>query len=260
MTGPMSSVSLDDQTLLALYTKFQGERRSLGSLYRQARYDDFVERRRYEGGAMPVTLIAGEHIVAATNAVNRFNYDLHSITAWSNVFASITEDEKMQALFEFVFSIASSSLAAPYSIKQLFIRSIYEISHQTNRFHDPNWKEASPTKQTNFDDAKRVAKRFLSWPALCSALSLLNDEEFTTASDNYRNRLNHGFPPRIEVGYAIRVQREPGAPSVYTIGNAPPLLIADLIPLLGAQYDAALNCFDAYIELVKEQHTLWPAP
>jgi len=254
-----SAVTLDDQTLLALYTTFQGKRRSLGQLYPQARYDDFVDRGRYQGSAMPVVLIAGEHIVAATNTINRFNYDLHSITAWSKVFDSITEDEKMQALFEFVFSIASTSLSAPYSIKQLFIRSIYEISHQTNRFHDANWKEASLTKQTNFDDAQRVAKRFVSWPALCSALSLLNDENFTTTSDNYRNRLNHGFPPRIEVGHAITVQRDPGAASSYVIGHAPPLLIADVIPLLGAQYDAALNCFDAYIELVKEQYKLWPA-
>jgi hypothetical protein len=53
--------------------------------------------------------------------------------------------------------------------------------------------------------------------------------------------------------------RRCGAPSSYTIGHAPPLLIADLIPLLGAQYDAALHCFDAYIELVKEQYKLWPA-
>src|SRR5271166_705529 len=156
-----SAVTLDDQTLLALYTTFQGKRRSLGQLYPQARYDDFVDRGRYQGSAMPVVLIAGEHIVAATNTINRFNYDLHSITAWSKVFDSITEDEKMQALFEFVFSIASTSLSAPYSIKQLFIRSIYEISHQTNRFHDANWKEASLTKQTNFDDAQRVAKRFV---------------------------------------------------------------------------------------------------
>jgi hypothetical protein len=255
----VTAVTLDDQTLLALYTTFQGARRSLGQLYRQARYADFVDRGRYQGSAMPVALIAGEHIVAATNTINRFNYDLHSITAWSKVFDSIIEDEKMQALFEFVFSIASDSLSAPYSIKQLFIRSIYEISHQTNRFHDTNWKDASLQKQTNFDDAQRVAKRFVSWPALCSALSLLNDENFTTASDNYRNRLNHGFPPRIEVGHAIAVQRDPDAASSYLIRHAPPLLIADLIPLLGAQYDAALNCFDAYIELVKEQYKLWPA-
>jgi len=242
-----------------LYTTFQGERRSLGELYRQARYDDFVDRGRYQGSAMPVALMAGEHIVAATNAINRFNYDLHSIAAWRKAFDTITEGEKMQALFEFVFSIASNSLSAPYSIKQLLIRSIYEISHQTNRFHDANWKEGSLKKQTNFDDAQRVAKRFFSWTALCSALSLLNDENFNTASDNYRNRLNHGFPPRIEVGHVLTVQRDPCAASSYEIRHAPPLLIADLVPLLAAQYGAALKCFDAYIELIKEQYKLWPA-
>jgi hypothetical protein len=254
-----SAVTLDDQILRELYKKFQDERRSLGEVYRQARYDDFVDRGLYRGSAMPITLMAGEHIIAATNTINRFHYDLHGIIAWSKVFNSISENKNIQALFEFLFPIATISLSSPYSIKQMFIRSIYEISHQTARFLDADWKEGALKKQTNFDDAQRTAARFRSWPALCSALSLLNDEKFTTASDSYRNRLNHGFAPRIEFGHGITVQRDPGAASAYVIRHARPLLIADLIPLLAAQYDAALNCFDGYIKLIKEQHKLWPS-
>jgi hypothetical protein len=40
-------INLDDQTLLSLYNKFHSARRSLGEIYRLARYDDFVDWGRY---------------------------------------------------------------------------------------------------------------------------------------------------------------------------------------------------------------------
>jgi hypothetical protein len=131
-------INLDDQTLLALYATFQNARRSLGEIYLPARYDDFVDRGRYEGSAFLVTMVAQEQILEATNTINRFGYDLRSITAWGEVFESATEEERMLALFEFVFPITSASLSAPYSIKQMFVRSICQISYQTNCLHDNN--------------------------------------------------------------------------------------------------------------------------
>ncbi len=107
-----SQVTLADQKLRDLYTTFQHERQSLGQIYTPAIYDDFVDRGRYQAHALLVTLIAQEHILSAMNAVNRFCYDLHSITAWSKVFEFVTEGEKMQALYEFLFPIASDALSA----------------------------------------------------------------------------------------------------------------------------------------------------
>jgi hypothetical protein len=114
-------------------------------------------------------------------------------------------------------------------------------------------------ERLTFLDAERLAARFVSWPALRSALSLLNGEKFINESDDYRNRVNHGFPRRIEVGHTVTISPDvrPGSIS-YAWGVAPPLPIRNLIPLLAGQYEAAVNCFAAYVALIKEQHDLWP--
>lgn len=252
-----SRVALDDQKLLNLYTRFQAARRVVGEVYPFTQFDNFLDRDSYHGGALPVVLIAKDQIMGATNALNRFGYDLHALAAWNKVFDTITEDEKFLALYEFVLPIASDSLSAPYAIKQMFVTSICQISYQTKGFG--NRDEAPLKKQLNFKDARRLAANFGSWPTLCSALSLLNDEAFKDASDDYRNKLNHGFPRRIEIGHtwAINQVIEPGCVT-YSLGVAPPLRIAELIPLLAKQYQIALSCFGAYIDLMKEQHALWP--
>jgi hypothetical protein len=253
-----AQVTLDDGTLRALYTQFQNERRSLGQLYSPVPFDDFIGRGRYQAAALPAPILAQAHILDATNALNRFGYDLAGLTAWSNVFLTITEDEKMQALFEFVFFIASDCLSAPYSIRQLLIKSVYEISHHTSRFWDSAWTAKSFKPQANFKDARRLAQRFLSWPALSAALDAVNDAPFITASDNYRNRLNHGFARRIEIGRSFIVKPEPPGSTSYVMQDAPPLLIGEMIPVLAAQYDAAVTAYGRYIELIKEQEKMWP--
>jgi hypothetical protein len=45
----------------------------------------------------------------------------------------------------------------------------------------------------------------------------------------------------------------------YTIKNTSPLRISDLIPLLAGQYEATLDCYRRYIELIREQQKILPA-
>jgi hypothetical protein len=253
-------ITIDDNQLLHLYREFQRARQSLSDLYPAIRHDDsFLDRRRYDGpAAMLVVIMAQAHILTATNTINRFSYDLRSLTAWDKVFESVSEAERMQALYEFLSPIASHCLSMPYAVKQMSIKSICQISHQTNRFHDGNWDEKALPGKPNFPDAIKLAGHFRSWPALCGALSLVDDTTFRDASDDYRNEFNHGFPRRIELGYTTIIRRDAKSSS-YELHDAPPLLVRDLIPLLAAQHKAASDCHDAYIELIKEQHKLWPS-
>jgi hypothetical protein len=170
----------------------------------------------------------------------------------------MTEDEKFMALVEFIIPISTQCLSAPYFTKQMFIKSICKISHQTNRFLSQGWNDSDlkSDERLNFKEAKKFADHFAGWPAMCNAFSALNDDDFITASDDYRNRFNHGFPRRIELGHSMIVERTPNS-FEYAIINAPPLLIADLIPVLAKQYEAAVNCHQAYIQLIREQHELW---
>jgi hypothetical protein len=251
-------VNLDDQTLCSLYGKFQEARRSIGRMYPLAVYDDFIDRGRYQGIALPMTVIAPEHMLTATNSVNRFNYDLHNLSAWNEVFSSIDEEQRWQATFEFTFLIASQCLSTPYSIKQMLIKLIYEISHHTSRFWDDPWDATSLKPRPNFPDAKKLAQRFVAWTALEKALSMLNSEDFVTASDNYRNRLNHGAPQRIEIGHLIAIVPDLRGSCTYVMRHTPPLMIGDAIPVLSGQYAAALRAYNAFVDLIKEQERLWP--
>jgi hypothetical protein len=243
---------LDDQILLDLYKKCQRERRSLGVIYPSARRDDSLDRGIYQLIAAPVVELAKEQILAITSTLYRFCYDLHRVTAWSKVFESVTESEKWQALVEFVFPIISLSLSAPYSVKQTFVKSIYLISYETNKFVDSN-RNPKHKGRPELKDTEKVAAHFASWPKVLSSLSMLNDSNYTNATDDFRHKFNHGLPRRIEIGETLAIRQNPAL-----LVNVPPLLITDLIPLLAAQYKAALSCYDAYIELIKEQDKLWP--
>ncbi len=116
-----------EHSLLAMYAGFQRERHSSGEIYPFVHYDKFLDRGRYHAIAMPVIWIAQGHILETENALNRFCYDLHSITAWNKTLKSATEAEKRLVLYEFVIPTASLSLSAPYSIKQKFMNSICHI-------------------------------------------------------------------------------------------------------------------------------------
>jgi hypothetical protein len=125
--------------LLALYRDFQKIRRSLNHLYPTIRYDDaFFSQKRYNGTAILVVTMAQGHILTATHIINRFSNELRSVTAWNKVFEAVAEAERIAALYEFIYPIASQCLSMPYSIKQMFIKSICQLSHQTNRFYDSN--------------------------------------------------------------------------------------------------------------------------
>lgn len=252
---------LNDHKLVDLYAEFQKIRRALGAIYPNAHYDDFVDRDAYLAIAMPAVITASEHVLSSTNTLNRFCYDLHGITAWGKIFETLSEDERIIATFEFVSLIVDHCLSAPYSIKQMLMKSIYNITCQTNWCTLIEWNGnlVKRDRELKFKDVCEIAECFTSWPTVCDALTILSSREFVDATDDYRNRLNHEFPRRIEWGNSMTIKRSIN-PSSYTLYDMPPLSIADLIPLVAEQYKTALDCHSAYIELIKEQSKLWPRP
>src|SRR5271154_6626847 len=176
-----SSLFLDDQKLVDLYMHFQHVRRSLGVKYANVAYHDFVDIGSYDGAVGPAQMIASEQLLAAANTaantVNRFCYEMHALAPWEKALESVNEDEKFLALFEFVAPVTADCLSQPYSIRQMLIKSICHISHQTNRFHINGWNELAlkPDKQLDFKEAKKLASHFASWPVVCANFARLND-------------------------------------------------------------------------------------
>jgi hypothetical protein len=194
--------------LLNLYRSFQQVRRPLNHLYPMIGYDDSFLGDRYNPFSLLAVLMAQSHPTSIAHNINRFGNELRSLTAWAKVFETATEGGRISALYEFAYPIASQCLSMPYSIKQAFIKSVCQISHQTNRFLDGNWTEKALPEKPNFPDAKRLAGRFPAWTALSAALAPLDDEAFRVASDDYRNQANHGLPRRIGYGYTPVIRRD----------------------------------------------------
>lgn len=248
-------------TLVALYRNFQEVRRPLSHIYPMIRYDDSFLGSRYNPFSLIAVMMAQTHPLAMAHNINRFGDELRSLSAWAKVFETATEDERISALYEFSYPIASQCMSMPYSIKQALIKLVCQISHQTNRFLDSNWNERALREKPNFPDAERLAARFQMWPALSAALEPFDNEAFRVASDDYRNQANHSFPRRFEYGYTPIIRRDPpsGTPGgSYQLYDSPPFRLTDLIPLLEPQYQAAVRCYERYVDLIQEQHSFWP--
>lgn len=134
--------------------------------------------------------------------------------------------------------------------------SIAMVSHQANRFRLNEWKDQADLSKPNFKATQRYAQHWTSWSSLVAALARLNDDGFTRAVYDLRNQFNHGYPRRIEFEHTGFVRRNVNSDGLvsYGLGSSPPLHVAELIPVLAAQHTAALESYNAYIELFKEQH------
>jgi hypothetical protein len=249
----------DDKKLHDLYGRFLEEREFI-LVAETAKYADFLEQGSYHAFSIPVTWLARGEVFGVADKVNEFWRHLGGLVAWNNIYKSIADDDKFNALVEFISPTADHCLGLPYSIKQMLIKSICHLSHQTNRFCDPNFSEDAlkPDKQLKFHEIKKLAGRYVAWPQLRDALSQLDDARYRAESNDYRNRLNHGFAPGIEYGYLLTIQRVDDKPSSYNIMSVPPLELGSIIPSLIRQYKSVLQCYDRYIDLTKEQQHHWP--
>jgi hypothetical protein len=249
---------LNDSRLIEIYTRFLGVRGEVGEMYRLATYYDFLEHGSYLGIALPFVETATEHIRELANTVNEFCHYLHGLLAWGRVLDSVPEVDKFDAVIEFVLPISVYCLSAPYAIKGRLCTSIAELSHQANRFRVGAWTDNADLRKPNFLTARRHAHQWTSWPALESTLSRLNDDSFTCAVDDFRNRFNHGYPRRVEYGFTGFVRRNVSSDGSvsYGFGDSPPLRVTELIPVLAPQYSVAVECYEAYAELVREQQAV----
>jgi hypothetical protein len=253
----MTSVDEDPKRLVEMYTRLLEERYKI-MLAPTADYPDFLRH------GNPFFWALHDEVFGIANRINEFWRQLHSLAAWSTILPSLNEGDRYNALVEFVRPTADHCLTAPYSIKSMLTTSVCRISHQTRLFFETNFKETLKEERwLNYNEAKRLANGFRDWPALEAAFSKLNAEDYEKDSAHYRNSVNHSFAPNIEIGLQFKLQRRPESDESrknvsYQMIFAQPLSLDKLVPLLTDQYRAARDCFERYVDLVREQHALWP--
>lgn len=250
-------IDSDGERLIELYSEFQ-RIRQLVPFLPIADYHNFFDG-KYQAFSMPAVWLAEGQVMSAGNAVNRFGDYVMRLIAWNQVLRSASEDDKIDAMIEFMSPLADHCLGAPYSIKQMLIKSVCKLSYSTRAFHERGFKGKLPRNGFNFPDAQRLAGVYSTWNGLSTAFAELDTADYRKQSGDYRNQLNHGFPRDIEHGHLLDVEIEsnPAGHVGFIMKDLPPLRLEALIPLLSDQHAAAHQCYNRYVDLVKEQRTFW---
>lgn len=108
-------------------------------------------------------------------------------------------------------------------------------------------------EKINFGTLMGVTKHWPTGEALVAALKAIDGGQHREATRNYRHKAQHRQPPRLDLGYTANIEWsfKPGSVG-FSFGNAPPLMTADLLPVLAAQAELMRAGFFAYRGIVDE--------
>ena len=198
-----------------------------------------------------------EFSMEIANAVNQLTNYVQRLKAWDKVLAPLSDDEKMEALVEFIEPIATLALSLPYSIRNRFIFAIAHLCHQASQtLPGLQWKDDLPKdKDIGFLHAREYGKPWSTYPACEAAFKRIFKGDFEQRTLDFRHRNNHRFSARILIGLSRMVARRKDDASGnmrYVFGYTQPL---DLKLIADATEDQCVCCyaaFDAFQALVRE--------
>ena len=196
-----------------------------------------------------------EHSRELANSINELQRYITSLKAWKGVIDNKNDNEKFEIVIEFVSPIATLAINLPYVIRSRFIYSVAHLCHQANQVKQKNWVDDLPLdNEIYFDVADKYSSLWKSYKKLKLALEKISNKQFQSDTYDFRNKYNHRYSPKIEVGLTGLVRRnvrDNGKVS-YGFGYTKPLKIDQLLPALSGQYLACLKAFEEYQKLVQE--------
>lgn len=197
-----------------------------------------------------------EHASELANSINEFGRHIISLMAWEKVLAGLSQAEKHNVIIDFVSPLATLALNMPYVIRSRFIYSIAHLSHQANQVKQNPWVDDFPVDDDIYiGAADSFGKHWKKYSKLKVALEKIANSSFRESTHNFRNKYNHRYSPRIEIGLTglvNRIKNEDGTVS-YGFGYTSPLMLKDINPLLFTQHSRCLAAHEKYQALVNEQ-------
>ncbi|WP_029081818.1 hypothetical protein [Bradyrhizobium sp. th.b2] len=222
----------------------------------------------YEWGRLPKSLpfpwvIYGqmftEYAIEIANAVNNLTNHLARIRAWDLVMPSLNDDDRMEALLEFIQPIATDALSLPYAIRSRFIFAIAHLSHQANQalpnFH---WSDDLPEdEKIGFKEAKRCGQHWLAYPGCKDAFEKIFKGDFEAETLDFRHSHNHRFAPHVMMGLSQFITRKKDAEGnlQYVMGYTQPLELKRIADAIVPQCHHCYDAFEAFQALVAEHET-----
>lgn len=210
-----------------------------------------------DGQWLPYSQMSGEFARELANTVNDLTNAVHRIDAWNDVMKSLSDDDKMEAIHEFVGVLGIAALGLPYVIKSRFAYAAAHLCHQANRAKTPgSWVDEFPAARAIYlNDADEFGRHWSSFRRFKRRVEVIGGSRFRDATGDFRNAYNHRFPRRLVMGITGMVTRhiDPATGrSFYGLGGSAPLGLAEVVELLTAERDCAYAAFDAYQALIKE--------
>jgi hypothetical protein len=197
-----------------------------------------------------------EHARELANSLNEMRQYIVNLKSWSEILDDIEiGEEKHQIIFEFVSPIATLAINLPYVIRSRFFYSIAHLCHQANRFKQSPWCDDLPVDteiyQKQADDYGVPWKKYNK---LKCALEKVCNKKYQADTLDFRNKYNHRYSPRIEIGITNLVTRnvDEDKKVSYGFGGIEPLKLKYILPLLIEQYSMCMRAFALYQELVNE--------
>jgi hypothetical protein len=221
----------------------------------------------YDWGQLPASLhfdwmaygeMFREYSIEIANSLNQLTDYVHRLRAWDLALAGSDDDQKMEALHEFIDPISTTALNLPYAIRARFIFAVTHLCHQANKaLPGQQWEDDLPNdKDIGFKQAEKYGDRWSAYDPCRDAFEKISKDGFETATSNFRNSYHHRFSPRVLLGISGLLRRRRGDSAKgavqYAWGGTKPLQLKQIVDVLTAQCDRCYAAFDAFRELVRE--------
>jgi hypothetical protein len=208
---------------------------------------------------LPYDQMFQEFSIEIANALNQLTKHVHRLRAWDSVLLSISDDEAMEALDEFIEPIATVALSLPYAVRSRFIFAVAHLCHQANRaWPGFQWVDDLPSdREIGFKEAERAGRPWSAYPRCRDAFERIFKGEFETETLHFRHAYNHRFAPRVLIGISgfITRKRNPTGGMQYVFGYTEPLQLKRIADALATQCNHCYAAFEAFQGLVREHET-----
>ena len=253
-------------------------------------YDKY---RLIEGGA-PSYLVwhlkQYEYTLAIINLYNNFVDKLYKLHLLEKIITEYPLDKQDDLRHEFTRTILSFCLYKPNEFRNRIIFCGYQLGFHVNLFQKiNNINHLKKDENINFAAFEKECKRFSACCGLVESLNLIGtrNTEFTSKTDDYRNKNEHKLPPSLEMSITNLVKTKKGISDdtkmflfnfgfilgmevkldenfenavTFEFGATSPLKTENMIPILLEQGYRMKDVINKYWELVLEQFETFNQP
>lgn len=190
------------------------------------------------------------------NGFNQFAYWLARVALWEKVFTGYSEDDAEELRFEFTKLQLDYCLHFPYQFKSKVAFCATQLCYTRGIAQKLIARaEVVPDEKINLGILASVATRWDTGNVLVSSLREIDSAEYREKTLNYRNKAQHRHGPRLDFGHVANIVRDfpEGMLVSYSFGESPPIMAADVLPVLAIEGRRLRAAFFAYRDLIGAQ-------